>query len=177
MDRIASPQDLTSELRRLLAYAEGEQPSREVLAAKLRELSVKVAADSAPMTITHVKQALKSSKLRGAWTKFLDVQTPFKWKMVPKDIYSPSASKIEVGVSGLQGKFGMFANAIITFPEDWEGDDTRLTIHAEVSAGGSDKVLAKGRPVKVKVSELLNPKPFLQPVVRSLQKHPNDKGA
>ena len=44
MDKIASPQELQAELRRLLAYSEGEQPSRQVLSSRLRELAVRLGA-------------------------------------------------------------------------------------------------------------------------------------
>jgi len=45
MNKIASPQDLQAELRRLLAYAQTEKPSREKLAAEMRGLANRVAAD------------------------------------------------------------------------------------------------------------------------------------
>lgn len=45
MQKIASPQDLTMELRQLLAYAGEERPSRIRLAADLRSLADRVAAD------------------------------------------------------------------------------------------------------------------------------------
>lgn len=43
MDKIASPDELQAELRKLLAYAESENPSREKLAADLNALSSRVA--------------------------------------------------------------------------------------------------------------------------------------
>lgn len=49
MHKIATPTELQSELRRLLAYSEGRQPSRVVLARALRNLSERVAA--APKTV------------------------------------------------------------------------------------------------------------------------------
>lgn len=49
MQKIASPQDLQAELRRMLAYCQGQHPSRQVLASQLRGLShrlrVKTASD------------------------------------------------------------------------------------------------------------------------------------
>lgn len=45
MDKIASPQELTSELQQLLAYAESPAPSREKLAHALLGLSDRVAKD------------------------------------------------------------------------------------------------------------------------------------
>lgn len=44
MKKIASPQDLQAELRRILAYSEGHQPLRAVLAAELHTLADRVAA-------------------------------------------------------------------------------------------------------------------------------------
>jgi hypothetical protein len=44
MHRIANTTELQSELRRLIAYAESPQPSRERLAAALNDLSERVAA-------------------------------------------------------------------------------------------------------------------------------------
>lgn len=44
MKKIASPQDLQAELRRLLAYSQGpEKPSRDKIAAELRVLANRVA--------------------------------------------------------------------------------------------------------------------------------------
>jgi len=43
MDKIASPAELTAEIRKLLAYAESKEPSREKLAADLTALSNRVA--------------------------------------------------------------------------------------------------------------------------------------
>ena len=43
MKKFASPNELVSELRSLLAYAEGHQPSREKLASGLRELAHRTA--------------------------------------------------------------------------------------------------------------------------------------
>ena len=43
MQKIASPQELQTELRRLLAYCQGEQPSREKLAGELLDLAERVA--------------------------------------------------------------------------------------------------------------------------------------
>ncbi|MBU0571997.1 MAG: hypothetical protein KKC50_08165 [Candidatus Omnitrophica bacterium] len=45
MDKIATPRELRSEIRRLLAYSQTERPSREKLAAELRGLAGRVAAD------------------------------------------------------------------------------------------------------------------------------------
>ncbi len=44
MQRIASPNELVAELRRLLAYSQTGKPSREKLAAELRKLALGVAA-------------------------------------------------------------------------------------------------------------------------------------
>ena len=45
MRKIASPQDLQAELRRLLAYSQSDQPSREMLASELRGLADRVAGN------------------------------------------------------------------------------------------------------------------------------------
>lgn len=47
MDRIASPQGLQTELRRLLDYSQSPRPSREKLAEDLRALAERVAASPA----------------------------------------------------------------------------------------------------------------------------------
>jgi hypothetical protein len=52
MHKIASPQDLQAELRRLLAYSQEVQPSRQVLASELRELANRVAGWGKKETIT-----------------------------------------------------------------------------------------------------------------------------
>lgn len=50
MNKIASPDELQSELRRLLAYAQTERPSRERIAHALDTLSERVGA-AAPKTV------------------------------------------------------------------------------------------------------------------------------
>jgi len=45
MDKIASPEDLQAELRKLLAYAESEHPSREKLASGMKALADRVAGN------------------------------------------------------------------------------------------------------------------------------------
>lgn len=52
MNKIASPQELQAELRRLLAYSQSPKPSREKLAAAMRGLADRVAGrDYAPVFI------------------------------------------------------------------------------------------------------------------------------
>ena len=60
MQKIASPQDLQAELRRLLAYSQGTQPSREVMATELRSLAASVdrVSASAP-PYKHIVDRLK----------------------------------------------------------------------------------------------------------------------
>jgi hypothetical protein len=48
MRKIAGPQDLQAELQRLLAYSQGENPSRQVVARELRKLAVRVAPPDLP---------------------------------------------------------------------------------------------------------------------------------
>jgi hypothetical protein len=61
MDKIASPAELTAELRRLLAYAGGREPSRAKVAESLHELADRLAA-KAPAK-------LKGKKLDNAISK------------------------------------------------------------------------------------------------------------
>lgn len=65
MNKIASPQDLQNELRRLVAYAESENPSREKLGSELHDLASRVAGQ---------KEAVDGSRqvwaaLEGAWVR------------------------------------------------------------------------------------------------------------
>ena len=46
MDKIASPQDLRAELRNLIAYCNTPQPSRQIVASKLRSLANRVSAET-----------------------------------------------------------------------------------------------------------------------------------
>jgi len=78
MDKIASPQDLQTELRRIMAYCQGsENPSRDVLASELRELAdrVAVAPEYAPEYEAVYKHLDK--ELRALGFKKLD---PIRWK-------------------------------------------------------------------------------------------------
>jgi hypothetical protein len=45
MNRIASPNQLTAELQRLLTYSQTEKPSREKLASAMRGLAIRLASD------------------------------------------------------------------------------------------------------------------------------------
>jgi hypothetical protein len=67
MDKIASPQDLQAEIRRLLAYSQSPKPSREKLASELRGLADRVAADE-----DKVEKALKGymHHVKGTKPKF-----------------------------------------------------------------------------------------------------------
>jgi hypothetical protein len=56
MDKIASPQDLQAELRRLLAYAQTEKPSREKLATGMRVLAARVSFDRVAATDADLKK-------------------------------------------------------------------------------------------------------------------------
>jgi hypothetical protein len=46
MEKIASPQELASEIQRLVDYCQGPEPSREVLATELQKLATRVGADA-----------------------------------------------------------------------------------------------------------------------------------
>jgi len=50
MNKLASPQDLAQELRGLLAYAEGKEPSRGKLASELRTLADRVSTQKTANT-------------------------------------------------------------------------------------------------------------------------------
>ena len=52
MKKIASPDELASELRSILAYAEGEQPSRDKLSSDLRGLAQRVASPPVSRRVT-----------------------------------------------------------------------------------------------------------------------------
>jgi hypothetical protein len=79
MDKIATPQDLQGELRQILAYCGTCQPSRAVVASKLRELAGQVAGTerAAPTKVTPqrakeiVEQARAQAKF-GPWSDQLD---------------------------------------------------------------------------------------------------------
>lgn len=46
MDKIASPKELATELRSILAYSEQEKPSRDKIATDLRALADRTAGES-----------------------------------------------------------------------------------------------------------------------------------
>lgn len=63
MDKIASPQDLQAELRRLLAYSQSERPSRARVASELRTLSERL---SSPRTAAYVAEGKQFYELMNA---------------------------------------------------------------------------------------------------------------
>jgi hypothetical protein len=70
MRKIAAPQDLQSELRRLLAYSQSHQPSRQVLASELMDLADRVAVKaSSSIENTAQKAAASITRLEGILTK------------------------------------------------------------------------------------------------------------
>lgn len=60
MRKIASPADLQAELRRLLAYAQSPEPSREKLANELRGLAARVATPK-PRTPQEVERVFEEA--------------------------------------------------------------------------------------------------------------------
>lgn len=62
MKKIASPQDLRSELQGLLEYAQTEQPSRERIASELRGLAERVAATEHDEDLEYVAKHAKAMK-------------------------------------------------------------------------------------------------------------------
>jgi len=50
MDKLASPQDLQAELRRLIAYSQSDEPSRQKLASELHKLADRVSAQKTANT-------------------------------------------------------------------------------------------------------------------------------
>jgi len=79
MDRIASPQDLQAELRRLLAYCESdEKPSREKLASELRDLANRLARltfkkQKITVKLQNGKSVPVDAEVIGSWAVHLDV--------------------------------------------------------------------------------------------------------
>jgi len=61
MDKIASPTELQSELRRLLAFASEGQPSREKLASEIRGLANRVARGFDPGIVAKIKRLTNSN--------------------------------------------------------------------------------------------------------------------
>jgi len=65
MEKIASPKELASELRALVVYAEGSNPSRQRLASALQNLAGRVAANPLappPPTQEQIKVSLRAIK-------------------------------------------------------------------------------------------------------------------
>ena len=56
INKIANSNELEAELRKLLAYAQSENPSRQVLAQDLQVLSVRVAGKIPPQFLEHIKK-------------------------------------------------------------------------------------------------------------------------
>jgi hypothetical protein len=81
MNKIASPQQLQAELRRLLAYAGSEMPSRKRIASELRELADRVAAKS--LTIEQITELCKKKGVSP--TKFWEEAMGGDRASLPKD--------------------------------------------------------------------------------------------
>jgi len=65
MRKIANPQDLQAELRRLIAYTSGPTPSRQQLAADLRTLAAAVeGADVSDMNVEVLQKLREGMKVR-----------------------------------------------------------------------------------------------------------------
>jgi hypothetical protein len=74
MDKIASPQELRTELQRLVAYCQTEQPSRECLASEIRQLADRIAEDpSGPLSRENQRLLDEIEKHIGGAGKVLDV--------------------------------------------------------------------------------------------------------
>jgi len=62
MDRIASADELEAELRKLLAYAQTDKPSRKVLARDLVSLGIRVAGELPPEFLENIKKKKDEAK-------------------------------------------------------------------------------------------------------------------
>ena len=100
MDKIASPQDLQAELNDILASCQGdERPSREVIAADLRDLADRVAG----MEATQVKALIKTFKAdlaRKLYGLYPDA-SPAKTKSVAKTVAAAATAAFEKAEKGL----------------------------------------------------------------------------
>jgi len=89
MNKIASPQQLQDELRRLLAYAQTEKPSREKLAAGLNALADRVAG-AEKETVPESEQGLLKDQVRRNKGKYHGpngLKSGQKYKYQGKDWY------------------------------------------------------------------------------------------
>ena len=78
MLKIASPQQLQNEILRILAYAQGDKPSREVLAHNLRELADRVAGTRTAGMPAMVKRVVRMVRNEGVEEKPHKVMVKFK---------------------------------------------------------------------------------------------------
>jgi len=62
MDKISSADELLAELRKLTAYAETENPSRQVLARDLVSLTLRVAGKIPPQFLENIKKKKDEAK-------------------------------------------------------------------------------------------------------------------
>ena len=89
MQKIATPQDLQAELHRLLAYCQEENPSREKLAAEIRELADRVGGRTVEAWATApFEMNLRGLKLNPATFKGL--------KALDRDLDAGRASKSDI---------------------------------------------------------------------------------
>jgi hypothetical protein len=62
MDKISSADQLQAELRKLLAYAGTQNPSRQVLARDLATLTIRVAGEVPPQFLENIKKKKDEAK-------------------------------------------------------------------------------------------------------------------
>jgi hypothetical protein len=105
MRKIANTTELTSELKRLLAYAGSHQPSRAKLASELRDLSMRVAvakssrvASDADSVLDKVERQLKSKFPGLHFSRDVEEDIDESLTVEPKD-RDPDSSVVIVSVS------------------------------------------------------------------------------
>jgi len=100
MHKIANTNELQSELRRLIAYAGSDLPSRTRIAAELRQLSQRVAADRSGATavLNTVERKLKSKFPQLHFERNEDEDLGFSLSIEPKN-REPESSVCVVSVS------------------------------------------------------------------------------
>lgn len=132
MRKIASPEELRSELRRLMAYCEGpEKPSREKLAAELNGLADKVAG---PRTASDsaLDYILDQNDLGDIYGKLMDEDE--QSAELFKDVIDKLGAKLKLG-SGEQEALSRVLD-IVKRGKSWQIDLLRNNVFKAANALG-----------------------------------------
>ena len=172
MLKIATPQDFQAELQGLLAYCQAPQPSRQLLASKLRDLSERVAGlgvgrgtfTDKGLKIHHYRGSLKITDMANAGKRGKKVRVLTVWSNRPNDDETDALLEkavehlLHLDYDGVKRKLedvqeqygqGLKLDETILRGVDVEPEGTKITLGKKFPDGSSIEITASPHEFRV----------------------------